>query len=46
MEALDAFLHHGFDTWMLFSYFYDDIFLAMKKLQETMCEGDFLRKKI
>ena len=36
--------HHGFDTWLLVSYFYDGISPAMKKLLETMCEGDFLSK--
>ena len=44
MEALDAFPDHGFDTWLLISYFYDGISLAMKQLLETMCGGDFLSK--
>ena len=46
MEALDACPHHGFDTWLLVSYFYDGIFPAMKQLLETMCGGDFLSKNI
>ena len=44
MEALNACPHHGFDTWLLVRYFYDEISLAMKQLLETMCEGDFMRK--
>ena len=43
MEALDACPHHGFDTWLLVSYFYG-ISPAMKQLLETMCGGDFLSK--
>ena len=41
METLNACPHHGFDTWLLVSYFYDG---SMKQLLETMCGGDFLRK--
>ena len=44
MEALNAFPHHGFDTWLLVSYFYDGISPTVKKLLETMCGGDFLSK--
>ena len=44
MEALNAYLHHGFDTWLLVSYFYDGISPTMKKFLETMCGGDFLSK--
>ena len=44
MEALDAYPHHGFDTWLLVIYFYDDISTAMKQLMKTMCGGDFLSK--
>ena len=44
MEALNAYPHHGFDTWLLVSYFDDEISLAMKQLLETMCGGDFMRK--
>ena len=44
MEALDAYPHHGFDIWLLVSYFYDGISPAMKQLLETMCGGDFLSK--
>ena len=46
MQALDAYPHHGFDTWLLVSYFYDGISPSMKQLLETMCGEDFLRKKI
>ena len=42
MEALNACPHHGFDTWLLVSYFYDRISLAMKQMLETKCEGDFM----
>ena len=44
MEALNACSHHGFDTLLLVSYFYDGISPTMKQLQETMCGGDFLSK--
>ena len=44
MEALNACPHHGFDTWLLVSYFYDGISPAMKQLLETMCGGNFLNK--
>ena len=30
MEALDAYPYHGFDTWLLFNYFYDGISPAME----------------
>ena len=44
MEALNYCPYHGFDTWLLVSYFYDGISPAMKQLLETMCGGDFMRK--
>ncbi|KAL6332918.1 hypothetical protein AAG906_019923 [Vitis piasezkii] len=42
MEAINACPHHGFDTWLLVSYFYDGMSSSMKQLLETMCGGDFL----
>ena len=44
METISACPHHGFDTWMLVNHIYDGMSPAMKKLLETMCGGDFLRK--
>ena len=44
MEALNAYPHHGFDTWLLVSYFYNGMSPSMKQLFQTMCGGDFLRK--
>ena len=44
MEAVNACLYHGFDTWLLVSYFYDDMSSSMKQLLETMCGGDFMSK--
>ena len=44
MEALNACPHHGFDRWLLVSYFYDGISLAMKQLLETMYGGDIMGK--
>ncbi|KAJ9693903.1 hypothetical protein PVL29_009731 [Vitis rotundifolia] len=44
MEVVNACPHHGFDTWLLVSYFYDDMSSSMKQLLETMCEGDFMSK--
>ncbi|RVW63255.1 Retrovirus-related Pol polyprotein from transposon opus [Vitis vinifera] len=42
MEAINACPHHGFDTWLLVSYFYDGMSSSMKQLLETMCGGDFM----
>ena len=44
MEAFNAYSHHGFDTWMSVSYFYEVMSAAMKQLLEIMCEGDFMSK--
>ena len=44
MEAFNAYSHHGFDTWMLVSYFYEGMSSTMKQLLETMCGGDFMSK--
>ena len=44
MEALNACPYHGFFTWLVVSYFYDEISPTMKKLLETMSGGDFLSK--
>ncbi|RVW23877.1 hypothetical protein CK203_094637 [Vitis vinifera] len=44
MEASNACPHHGFDTWLLVSYFYDGISSSMKQILETMCGGDFMSK--
>ena len=30
MGALNSYPHHGFDTWLLVSYFYNGISLALK----------------
>ena len=46
MEALNAYPHYGFDTWLLVSYFYDGIFPSIKQLLETMCGGDILSKHL
>ncbi|RVW77824.1 hypothetical protein CK203_054469 [Vitis vinifera] len=42
MEAINACPHHGFDTWLLVSYFYDGMSSSMKQILETMCGGDFM----
>ncbi|RVW30069.1 hypothetical protein CK203_115138 [Vitis vinifera] len=44
MEAINACPHHGFDTWLLVSYFYDGLSSSMKQILETMCGGDFMSK--
>ncbi|WKA01473.1 hypothetical protein VitviT2T_019754 [Vitis vinifera] len=46
MEAINACPHHGFDTWLLVSYFYDGMSSSMKQLIETMCGGDFMSKNL
>ena len=46
MEAINACPHHGFDTWLLVSYFYDGMSSSMKQLVETMCGGDFMSKNL
>ncbi|KAL6328119.1 hypothetical protein AAG906_033401 [Vitis piasezkii] len=44
MEVVNACPHHGFDAWMLVSYFYEGMSPTMKQLLETMCGGDFMSK--
>ena len=44
MEAINACPHHGFDTWLLVSYFYNGMSSSMKQFLETMCGGDFMSK--
>nr|CAN63589.1 hypothetical protein VITISV_009072 [Vitis vinifera] len=44
MEAINAYPHHGFDTWLLMSYFYDGMSSLIKQLLKTMCGGDFMSK--
>ncbi|KAJ9705740.1 hypothetical protein PVL29_003706 [Vitis rotundifolia] len=44
MEAINACPHHGFDTWLLVSYFYDGMSSSRKQILETMCGGDFMSK--
>ncbi|RVW21571.1 hypothetical protein CK203_115642 [Vitis vinifera] len=46
MEAINAYPDHGFDTWLLVSYFYDSMSSSMKQLLETMCGGDFMSKNL
>ena len=41
---LNACPHHGFDTWLLVSYFYDGISPSMKQPLETLCGGDIMSK--
>ena len=44
--SLNSCPHHGSDTWLLVNYFYDGISPTMRKLLETMYEGDFMSKKL
>ena len=44
MGELNACPHHGFNTWLLVSYFYDGVSPAMKQLLETVWKR-FLAKK-
>ncbi|RVW22758.1 hypothetical protein CK203_099380 [Vitis vinifera] len=46
MEVINACPHHGFDTWLLVSYFYDGMSSSMKQLLQTMCGGDFMSKNL
>nr|CAN62752.1 hypothetical protein VITISV_027007 [Vitis vinifera] len=46
MEAINVCPHHGFDTWLLVSYFYNGMSSSMKQLLETMCGGDFMSKNL
>ena len=46
MEAINVCPHHGFDTWILVSYFYESMSSTMKQLLETMCEDDFMSKNL
>ena len=36
LETINAFPHHGFDTWMLVNHFYEGMFPGMKQLLETV----------
>ena len=45
-EMVVACPHHGFDNWMLVSYFYKGMMLLMKQLLKTMCGGDFMNKNL
>ena len=38
MEAINTCPHHGFDTWLLVSYFYDNMSSSLKQLLETIVE--------
>ena len=44
MEMVTTCPHHGFDSQMLVSYFYEGMTTSMKQLLETMCGGDFMSK--
>ncbi|RVW98335.1 hypothetical protein CK203_034242 [Vitis vinifera] len=44
MEAINTCPYHGFDTWLLVSYFYDGMSSSMKQLLEIICGGDFMSK--
>ncbi|KAL6312915.1 hypothetical protein AAG906_008234 [Vitis piasezkii] len=44
MEAINTCPYHGFNTWLLVSYFYDGMSSSMKQLLETMCGRDFMRE--
>ena len=46
MEAINACPHHGFDTWLLVTYFYHGMSSSMKQLLETMCGVDFMSKNL
>ncbi|RVW13753.1 hypothetical protein CK203_087223 [Vitis vinifera] len=45
MEAINACPHHGFDTWLLVSYFYDGCLLN-EATPRDMCGGDFMSKNL
>ena len=44
MEIVRAYPHHGFNKWMLLSYFYELMSPQMKQLLETMCGENFMKK--
>ncbi|RVW36974.1 hypothetical protein CK203_103669 [Vitis vinifera] len=46
MEAINACPHHGFDTWLLVSYFYDDIDMKAKVAAMTRRLEELELKKI
>ncbi|RVW95557.1 hypothetical protein CK203_039106 [Vitis vinifera] len=46
LKNINACPHHGFDTWLLVSFFYDGMSSSMKQLLETMCGGDFMSKNL
>ena len=44
LETINAYPHHGFDTWMFVNHIYNGMSPVMKQLLETMCGGDFMSK--
>ena len=44
MKIVRVYPHHGFNKWMLVSYFYEDMSSQMKQILNTMCDGDFMNK--
>jgi hypothetical protein len=43
-DLLLACPHHGYDTWRVISFFYDDITSNMRQFVEMMCNGEFMSK--
>ena len=43
-DAIYTCLHHGFDSWMLVFYFYQEMLPLMKQLMEIIYGGNFMSK--
>ena len=43
-ELLNIFPHHGFETWMLVSYFYEGLISQSRQVVEMMCNDEFRDK--
>ena len=45
MELLNACSHHGYLLWKLAYYFYEGLTLHLKQLLESVCNGEYMKKK-
>ena len=43
-DLLHACPHHGYETWRIFSFFYESLTPKMRQFVEMMCNGEFLNK--
>ncbi|KAL5577937.1 hypothetical protein UlMin_019636 [Ulmus minor] len=44
IDLLNSCPHHGYESWRVVSYFYDELLSRERQFIETMCNGEFLHK--